>query len=172
MNKLADLFTDRQLVALTTFSDLVGEARERIRLDAVAAGLPDDGVPLREGGTGATAYAEAVGVYLAFAVDRIATDRVNDSFVGTTRLEKVRNTALVRQAIADDMGLRGGELSAIPSTGSADGCSRLGMIQSVDGTTPAEKEEWRFQADAVTQGHFGETRSPPRIRLITIMWLR
>ena len=61
-----DLFTDRQLVALTTFSDLVGEARERIRLDAVAAGLPDDGVPLREGGTGATAYAEAVGCVLGF----------------------------------------------------------------------------------------------------------
>ena len=53
-------------MALTTFSDLVSEARERIRLDAVAAGLPDDGVPLREGGTGATAYAEAVAVYLAF----------------------------------------------------------------------------------------------------------
>ena len=68
LTTFADLFTDRQLVALTTFSDLVGEARERIRLDAVAAGLPDDGVPLREGGTGATAYAEAVGVYLAFAV--------------------------------------------------------------------------------------------------------
>ena len=62
----ADLFTDRQLVALTTFSDLVSEARERIRFDAVSAGLPDDGVPLREGGIGATAYAEAVGVYLAF----------------------------------------------------------------------------------------------------------
>ena len=59
-----DYFTPRQLVALTTFSDLVSEARERIRLDAVAAGLPDDRVPLREGGTGATAYAEAVGVYL------------------------------------------------------------------------------------------------------------
>ena len=52
MTTFADLFTDRQLVALTTFSDLVSEARERIRLDAVAAGLPDDGVPLREGGTG------------------------------------------------------------------------------------------------------------------------
>ncbi len=52
MTKWRDLFTDRQLVALTTFSDLVGEARERIRLDAVAAGLPDDGVPLREGGAG------------------------------------------------------------------------------------------------------------------------
>ena len=72
MNTFADLFTDRQLVALTTFSDLVSEARERIRLDAVAAGLPDDGVPLREGGTGPTAYAEAIGVYLAFANSRNA----------------------------------------------------------------------------------------------------
>ena len=50
-----DLFTARQLVALTTFSDLVGEATERVRRDAVVAGLPDDGRPLRDGGTGATA---------------------------------------------------------------------------------------------------------------------
>ncbi|MXX18042.1 MAG: DUF1156 domain-containing protein [Dehalococcoidia bacterium] len=66
------LFTDRQLVALTTLSDLVGEARDFIRVDAVAAGFPDDGVSLRDGGTGATAYAEAVSVYLAFALDRVA----------------------------------------------------------------------------------------------------
>ncbi|MCY3902335.1 MAG: DUF1156 domain-containing protein [Caldilineaceae bacterium] len=72
MPNWADLFTDRQLVALTTFSDLVGEARERIRLDAAASGRRDDGVPLREGGTGAIAYAEAASVYLAFAVDRTA----------------------------------------------------------------------------------------------------
>ena len=72
MTPSRDLFTDRQLVALTTFSDLVSEARERIRLDAVAAGMPDDGLPLREGGTGATAYAEAVGVYLAFAISKLA----------------------------------------------------------------------------------------------------
>ena len=55
---------------LTTFSDLVGEAIERVQRDATAAGLPDDGRPLRDGGTGATAYAEAVAVYLAFVVDR------------------------------------------------------------------------------------------------------
>ena len=72
MPNWADLFTDRQLVALTTFSDLVGEARERIPLDAAAAGLQDDGVPLREGGTGATAYAEAVAVYLALGVSRLS----------------------------------------------------------------------------------------------------
>jgi putative DNA methylase len=67
-----DLFTPRQLVALTTFSDLVGEAMAQVRRDALAAGLPDDATPLRDGGTGAAAYAEAVGVYLAFALDKVA----------------------------------------------------------------------------------------------------
>ena len=66
------LFTDRQLVALTTFSDLVAEARDRVQRDAVASGIRDDGVPLRNGGAGAMAYAEAVAVYLAFCVDRCA----------------------------------------------------------------------------------------------------
>ena len=65
-----DYFTNRQLVALTTFSDLVAEARERVRQDAVAAGVPDDGVPLRDNGIGATAYADAVGVYLGMAVSK------------------------------------------------------------------------------------------------------
>ena len=67
-----ELFTQRQLVALTTFSDLVGEAIERCRQDALAAGLPDDGIGLDAGGTGATAYAQAVGVYLAFAISKVA----------------------------------------------------------------------------------------------------
>ena len=69
---VGDLFTPRQLVALTTFSDLVQEARERVKRDALAAGLPDDGKPLAAGGTGATAYADAVAVYLAFAVSKAA----------------------------------------------------------------------------------------------------
>ena len=67
-----DLFTPRQLVALTTFSDLVGEAMQRVREDAVTAGLPDDNRPLRDGGTGARAYAEAVAVYLACAVSKVS----------------------------------------------------------------------------------------------------
>ncbi|MFZ2349375.1 MAG: DUF1156 domain-containing protein [Candidatus Bipolaricaulis anaerobius] len=72
MTKWRDLFTPRQLVALTTFSDLVGEAMQQVRRDALAAGLPDDLTPLRDGGTGATAYAEAVGVYLGLGVGRSA----------------------------------------------------------------------------------------------------
>ena len=72
LNNVGDLFTRRQLVALTTFSDLVGAATERVRRDAAAAGLPDDGRPLRDGGTGTTAYAEAVSLYLAFALSKQA----------------------------------------------------------------------------------------------------
>lgn len=66
-----DAFTQRQLVALTTFTDLVGEARDRIRKDAVAASVADDQKGLDADGTGATAYAEAVSVYLAFAISKV-----------------------------------------------------------------------------------------------------
>ena len=72
MTTLGDLFTDRQLVALTTLADLVAEAREHVQQDALVASLPDDDVPLRDGGTGATAYAEAMGVYLALVVSKTA----------------------------------------------------------------------------------------------------
>jgi len=72
MPTFGDLFTPRQLVALTTFSDLVLTARARVRGDAVAAGLPDDGVALDASGTGAQAYADAVAVYLGFALSKVA----------------------------------------------------------------------------------------------------
>jgi putative DNA methylase len=72
ISEWADLYTDRQLVALTTLCDLVDEARVRVIADAVAAGLSDDRTPLAADGCGATAYAEAVSVYLAFGVDRAA----------------------------------------------------------------------------------------------------
>lgn len=71
MKTFADLFTPRQLVALTAFSDLVGEARERVLADAVAAGMSDDGIGVEAGGSGATAYADAVTTYMAFAVDKL-----------------------------------------------------------------------------------------------------
>lgn len=66
------LFTSRQLVALTTFSDLVSEAREKIRLESIAAGMPDDKIPLDNGGNGSCAYADAVSVYLGMVVGRAA----------------------------------------------------------------------------------------------------
>ncbi len=72
LTRFGDLFTPRQLVALTTFSDLVEEARAKVKTDALASGIADDGRGLNEGGTGATAYAEAVGVYLGLPSSRWA----------------------------------------------------------------------------------------------------
>ncbi|KAA1431312.1 DUF1156 domain-containing protein [Mycolicibacter arupensis] len=72
LTEFADLFTNRQLTALTTFSDLVAEARQHILADAIASGMPDDGQPLETGGTGATAYADAVSTYLGLIISRLA----------------------------------------------------------------------------------------------------
>ena len=71
LTKYGDLFTDRQLVTLTTFSDLVTEVRVKIKADAVSAGLLKEGEALCENGHDAFAYAEAVSVYLAFALDKV-----------------------------------------------------------------------------------------------------
>jgi putative DNA methylase len=92
------LFTPRQLVALTTFSDLVGEAREQALRDAVAAGTPDDGVGLDAGGSGATAYADAVTTYLAFALDKLA-DNSTTLCAWQTDPDRLRVT-FARQALA------------------------------------------------------------------------
>ncbi len=63
MTKHRDLFSPRQLVALTTFCDLVGEARTRIRQDAQASGLNVLSID---------SYADAVATYLAFAISKVA----------------------------------------------------------------------------------------------------
>ena len=67
-----DLFTDRQLVSLTTFSDLLLDMREMVEEDAYNAGWADDGMRLRDNGSGVTAYVDALVTYLAFAVDKCA----------------------------------------------------------------------------------------------------
>ena len=72
MTKWSDLFTARQIVALTTFSDLVDEVRERVKGDALAADVRDDGRSIDADGVMATGYADAVGVYLAFGVDKMS----------------------------------------------------------------------------------------------------
>jgi len=92
-----DLFTPRQLVALTTFSDLVAEAREKILQDAVAAGLPDDQKGIDAGGKGARAYAEGLSVYLGFSSSR-AADAWSSIVTWRNQVEASRNT-FARQAI-------------------------------------------------------------------------
>lgn len=97
LTTFGDLFTPRQLVALTTFSDLVQEAIAQCRKDALAAGMADDGLGLENGGTGAQAYAEAVGVYLGLAVSRM-TNTINALAVWSQSREQSANL-FSRQAI-------------------------------------------------------------------------
>ena len=91
------LFTNRQLVALSTFSDLVTEAIEQARCAALQAGMFDDKTGLDASGTGATAYAQAIGVYLGLAVSRLA-DICNSLCRWETSKTQVRNL-FGRQAI-------------------------------------------------------------------------
>ena len=97
LSKFGDLFTPRQLVALNTFSDLVGEARDKVRAEAVKSGMADDGRGLDAGGDGATAYAEAVGLFLGLALSRL-TDICNSLCRWEVTKTQVRNL-FGRQAI-------------------------------------------------------------------------
>ncbi|MGH9306962.1 MAG: DUF1156 domain-containing protein [Acidimicrobiales bacterium] len=81
MTHHADLFTNRQLTALCTFSDLVGEARQRVIDDR---GEPD--------------YADAVATYLAFVVSRVA-DRSTVLCRWNNGGENIESTFGGRQAV-------------------------------------------------------------------------
>ncbi len=97
LNTYDKLFTPRQLTALTTFSELVAEAQHKATEDALAAGMADDGISLAAGGSGALAYGQAVGVYLAFVVDKLA-DRGSSICSWDASRDGLRNT-FGRQAI-------------------------------------------------------------------------
>ena len=71
LTKFSDLFTTRQFFSLSTFSDLLNDIREQVKTDSIRAGLQEEAPSLNEGGSGATAYAEAVSVYLAFMIDKM-----------------------------------------------------------------------------------------------------
>ena len=154
-----DYFTDRQLVALTTFSDLVSEARERVNRDCMevrhaarASGTSasetlthtGDDVPLAEGGTGAQAYADAVATYLGFALDKMA-DRGSSLCTWFTERDSSRNT-LARQALP--MTWDFAELNPLLSgTGSFLGAS-VWTAESVEGSSPSSVQASVMQRDA------------------------
>jgi len=65
IDKHHKLYTARQLVAMTTLSDLVIEARERLLKDELSVAFPSDNRSLANGGSGHVAYSDAVTIYLA-----------------------------------------------------------------------------------------------------------
>ena len=100
MSKWSDLFTPRQLVALTTFSDLIPEVRGKVLADGRATGTDADATAasgLAEGGSGTEAYVDAVATYLGLCVGRLANRGSNLSFwnPGRATVEQV----FARQAL-------------------------------------------------------------------------
>ncbi len=144
MATFGDLFTPRQLVALTTFSDLVSEARDLIRRDAIAAGLSDDDIPLESGGIGARAYAEGLSTFLAFAVDYASNYW---SVIATPAEGFIRGT-FARQALPMTW-----DYAEAPPFGDTSGNWSGGIewINKALQLLPANRDGHAFQADAQAQ---------------------
>lgn len=151
LTKFSDLFTNRQLVALTTFSDLVGEARDQILKDCVAAGLPSD-AGLAEGGTGAEAYADAIATYLGMAVSRLADyGGTIATWMPDPKNEGLRNT-FARQAIP--MTWDFAEANPFSESSGNMGFMLRGIARVLD-ELPARSHSEAIQADAATRDYAG-----------------
>jgi putative DNA methylase len=142
-----DLFTPRQMVALTTFSDLVIEARDKIRADALSAGMPDDGECLEAGGDGATAYAEAVAVLLGLAVSRSA-NTINSLVVWSQGREQSVNL-FSRQAIPMTWDFP--EVNPFAGAAGDFGVTTTSMARSLENVSARRVGAFVTQADAQTQ---------------------
>lgn len=128
-----DAFTARQLVGLGTLSDLVTEAHQSVYAHAKRSDCADD-------------YADAIGLYLALAVDKAAD--YNSSFSGWIPAGETLRSTFGRQAIS--MSWDFCEANILGSaTGSFD--SGVSQIASALGAMPMKPTPGHaFQHDAQT----------------------
>ena len=146
MHMFSHLFTSRQLVALTTFSDLVKEARDRARADALAAGRGDEEIPLYAGGFGAAAYSDSIGVYLACGVDKLSD--YNSTLVAWSPTRDQAKSTFARQAFP--MVWDYAEINQFAGAAGDFGISLEGGIRFLKSST-SEVQGEAAQADASTQ---------------------
>jgi putative DNA methylase len=144
MTEFWQLFTNRQLVAMTTFSDLVGEARDRVDADAKESGLtPDE----------SESYANAVSLYLGFAVDRLANESSTICSWDSNGTKQHVRATFSRQALAMTWDFAESQPFST-STGSISESVR--RVADVVDRLPAGAPASTAQADAASYG--GETR--------------
>lgn len=74
LDDYSDLYTNRQLLFLTTVSRLIKDIGKEIEQDAIESGWDDNSVPLKDKGQGAKAYSEAICVYIGMSLSKL-TDR-------------------------------------------------------------------------------------------------
>jgi putative DNA methylase len=160
LNTFGDLFTRRQLMALTTLSDLVAEARNKILEDAINAKMDDDGLGLDAGGKAATAYAEAVSVFLGLAVSRSANS--HNSLVVWSQGREQSVNLFSRQAIP--MAWDFPEVSPFARAAGDFGVTTTSMARSIENVSAYRIDAFVTQSDAQTQtissGKFISTDPP------------
>mgnify|MGYP000992685102 CR=1 FL=1 len=159
MRRWSDAFTARQLTALATFSDLVGEARERVLRDALSTGAAE-GERLEEGGSGASAYADAVATLLSFSVSRM-TNKMSSicSWDCSSKMEAIRSV-FARQALP----MAWDFAESNPFAGSSgDFLKEIGRIADTTHSLPAKGCGSAIQVDAASRTYSGFTIStdPP-----------
>ncbi len=98
MRTFGSLFTRRQLVAHTTFSDLITEARLQVVADTAQSTLADDPASLCEGGSGRAAYGDALATYLTLMVDRMVF--YGSSLCGWLAKDNAMGKSMPQQALA------------------------------------------------------------------------
>lgn len=146
MTTTDSLFTDRQIVALLTFSNLLNEVRKVLQDHARDAGLVADEGRLRDMGYGMVAYADAVITYLAFSINRCA-----DRWSSIATWESLRETVahmFGRQAIS----MVWDYAEANPfSTSSGNWTGQVGWVQRAVAALPAQGLARVVQQDAVSR---------------------
>ena len=146
INKFSDLFTERQLIALNCFSDLLKKLLSKVEHDAIRNGYLDNKVSLQNRGSGAKAYAEAIALYLSFVIDKCA-DYNSSICTWNNSREIIRNT-FGRQAIP--MTWDFAETNILGTT-SGSWESALDRTVNAIASFSAQKAGFAFQADARKQ---------------------
>lgn len=146
LTTFGDLFTPRQLVALTTLADLIADVRSIANRDAISAGMIDDELGLDAGGTNSKAYADAISVYLAFSISRVAN-------VGSTVTSWMNDRGAFRETFARQaipMVWDYAESNPFADTG---GSLRTALDKGAMAihALPAKPSAFAIQADAATQ---------------------
>jgi putative DNA methylase len=130
MTHHSDLFTHRQLTALCTFSELVGEARQRVI---------DDG--------GELAYADAVATYLTFLIGKIADRNSAICTWDSSPSKETPRSTFARQAIPMTWDFAEGNIFAEASGNFSDS---VGFEAAAIDGVPARRGA-AAQADAATE---------------------
>jgi len=136
------LFTTRQLTALSTFAELVGEARAKVKEDAAHANTMSD----------AEGYADSIATYLGFSIDK--TSNLGSSITSWMNDRGAFRETFARQALP--MTWDFAEANPLSNSG-----GNIGMfierIADAIACVPANPQGSVRQADAATSGEDGRS---------------